>query len=89
MQDGGKKDKRTFKVVSVAGKAVSFGTYTIIRILLLVQAEPQLKLLHLYVHVTGRAENTVLALNNGVKFMLKERLEAVAKKNMVHTSCCS
>ena len=32
VQEGGKKDKRTFKVVSVGGKAVSFGTYTITKI---------------------------------------------------------
>ena len=82
MQDGGKKDKRTFKVVSVAGKAVSFGTYTITKDSPIGPGRAATKAASsVCAHVTGKTgRHSISPQCNGVKFMLKEKTRGSSQK---------
>ena len=82
MQEGGKKDKRTFKVVSVAGKAVSFGTYTITKDSPIGPGRAATKAASsVCAHVTGKSgKHSISPQCNGVKFMLKEKTRGSSQK---------
>jgi hypothetical protein len=82
IQEGGKKDKRTFKVVSVGGKAVSFGTYTITKDSPIGPGRAATKAASsVCAHVTGKTgRHSISPQCNGVKFMLKEKTRGSSQK---------
>lgn len=81
-QDGGKAPKRTFKVVSVSGKAVSFGNYTITKDSPIGPGRAATKAASsVCAHVTGKSgKHSVGNQCDGVKFMLKEKTRGSNQK---------
>jgi hypothetical protein len=82
MQDGGKKDKRTFKVVSVGGKSASFGTYTITKDSPIGPGRAATKAASsVCAHITGKTgKHSISPQCDGVKFMLKEKTRGSSQK---------
>ena len=79
---GGKAPKRTFKVVSVNGKAVNFGNYTITKDSPIGPGRAASKAASsVCAHVTGKTgKHSIGNQCDGVKFMLKEKTRGSNQK---------